>query len=238
MLLQIQIGGDYYINGPAPGIDWAKLIGTICSVFTLLLAWRIFKTLDVHKKFAEKQLTVVLELIAHFESIRLIGNFYEVDGKKTRGAHFIRFNKLYNTVSNVSDANRPLVIHADVVESMMFTQFQYNPFLPKSIAIEMRKMFGESGHMIIEKPRPNEILISFPNAKEYPIAIKETANDEIQKWRRMEGKPFNTYGEYINQLLVVKRSIYNWLSKYGATDINMDLYEPTKLKSIKHKKKI
>jgi hypothetical protein len=223
MLLDLfHFGGEYYNSGVS-SFDWLKLITALCSVATLILAYRIYKTFDVHKKFAEKQLSVVFELVQDLEKIDLRICRYDEDNEPSYQERLL-FSRLQDFVKSTPKEilNGRIVMRIGLINDLYYMHYQENPFLPKSIAKEMHNMFGQSHKVDTtydEKNFLNDVFVNYWKDVPYHIAVHES---EILGWLSFKGRPVETLGDYLTQMLAVKKSITSWLKKYGAEDINIE----------------
>lgn len=217
MLIDIfHFGGEYY-NTVGSQIDWIKLIGTILSGLTLYLAFKIYKNWDVKKHFIKKQLDTVFDLVNEIESTTIVINVHKNGSTITLAwrlseIHEMTQKIIYEDLLN----NRNAIMSDGIVNHMKFTQYNRNPFLPRSIAEELMKIHRLRLHLedsnvdlenFVVLSKSGEILdMNFTKKN-----IMQIANPEFQ-----------TIGSYFKQVIVIKAAIITWLKGFDVKELNIN----------------
>ena len=215
-------------------IDWAKWIGVLISACTLYLAYKIYKTFDVHKRFAEKQLSVVFDLVQQMEQCDFLLSYF--DETNTERAIYLPLNKIHEDFnpkqiifddvvinkpskfqSKRPEFNKPLLIHRTVFQ-LPFLHHYYNPFLPKSIAVKMKKLSKLNSTCV-------PVAESEIDSRYFMITISSNPTSRIllmNDWMHSDDYPYATYHLFSYYIIQLRKSITKWLKKYGAKDLNID----------------
>jgi hypothetical protein len=218
MILEIfRIGGEYY-NEPA-GIDWAKWIGVLFSGVTLYIAYKIYRSFDVSKKIKEKQLTIVFDLVKAIQSTSVV---FQVKGHgERRISHEIAFSHVHSTIDNPSmkENFKNINVKWDYNAFMLpFTEFTDNPFLPISIAKELKPL----SIWFYTARDENDVLIDDQNYVMFFIDGDQEDYYNTQGQTHInKSVKFKTVGEYIKQVIKVYSAIDAWLKIHGADDLNI-----------------
>lgn len=211
-------GEVYYLDGEISTIDWPKWISSLCSVFTLILAYKIYKSFDVSKKSKEKQLNTVFDLVKEMQT-----SFVLFDSSKnalmSSQFHFNQFEKLLEVDYYKAAFESQDVKFDDELFLMPYTEYSNNPFLPITIAKELKPLSNWSYNFKNEKGK----LIDENNHYLLYIYSEEEGHFNSLKSQTHVNPSlaFKNIYEYINQVLKLYAAINKWLKDHGVTDLNI-----------------
>lgn len=219
MIINIQIGGEYYITNPAPGIEITKWLGLIISSLTLFIGYKIYRSFDISKKVKEKQLNIVFALVGEIQKTKIELSVHQKDNI-SRG-YELALSHIHSTEKNkiFSEIFKNINVKWDMnLFSLPYTEFADNPFLPVSIAKVLRPL----AISFYNAPDKNDLLIDQDN---FVMIYVDTDQED---WYNVHGithinktVQFKSVGQYVNQVVKVYAEIEKWLKLHGANDLNI-----------------
>ena len=231
-LSQIQIGGEYYITGPTPGIDWTKWVSIIISGCTLILAYKIWKNYDIKKHFVKRQLDTVFELYNDITKAQIKielkdDNYTDILFKNKKLT--VKLSNIINMLGNMEMQRylntTPLYVDLFIISTdMPYMKYIENPFLPQPIVNQLRGLWGGFKYV-------NEL----PTTGKY-VVISNADESLKPNWKPLYGKvdseTYDSFKNYVTQLLSVKKSVQIWLKQFGVQDMNLIDDGPIKMHGI------
>ena len=230
MIIEVfRIGGEYYND--SSGIDWAKWLSVLIGSITLIIGYKIYRSLDVNKKLAEKQLNVVIDLVNAIEGIVIEARF-PTDLPPPMCAilpiYFSNLKAMVDTTHHEVFDNKNIIFSYDIL-TLDYLHFFSHPLLPVSIARELRKLHIPSVSYFEKKNYftfndhtditvKDYVLLSKPVLIIYPD--EKLINQVIRNIKVVPNH--STLREYLKQVLKVKREIIQWLKQYSNIEINIE----------------
>jgi hypothetical protein len=207
-----------------------NFIGLIVSIFTLYLAYRIFKSFDVRKNHINKQLETVLNLVQEInDTVFKISDHHKIPQdvleqmKKSpvSSNYTTTFSSIQSTLWFISDGNPSIhedsnvFLKTDVKTTMPFLNYMNNPLLPKTIALKLGAFYSPfTDYSNSERASDTYFVI---------VRIKTGEKMDLSQSYQYPhfAKPFENWGNFIFASKDLKDEILRWLKKYGANDINL-----------------
>lgn len=199
--------------------------GFLISVFTLILAWKIYQNFDVKKQYINKQLNVVTELSSELTKTKICVSFYLKipDSVQTNAKHALTtFDDLnfFSLMSEFNPSYKEVFIRARSIHQIFpFIDYRLNPILPSAIANKLKSLnkYLEYSLGVKVDEIPDSYLVLSPIVK--PMTSQEYKNPDIVL-------PTFTYQyksvqELKEEIIALRKEIIEWLKKYGADDINL-----------------
>ena len=120
--------------------------GLVLNGILVFIAYKAFKNFDVKKQFHNKQLEVVSELATNISDSKLSNICYKVsigpDGKEHQIATGFTFSFLEIALGFDYSKFDMIIVRSNNIENTFpFLKLKNHPMLPKSIAIELGKLY-------------------------------------------------------------------------------------------------
>ena len=202
--------------------DW---ISALCSILTLIFAYRIYRKFDLDKKFAEKRFDAVLEFANFLEDkkYRLVKYTNSLPGTSLLNIEFVNIIHLSNINQNnawIQDdiKNSKLVIHMNHYVGDDILNFGYKMFLPKQLAHEIKRLSNSEMYKVpFEK-------IDFSNIEQYvflEIIGKKTFVESQDEYTICNAAPYSSVMAFVNRHIIIRNQLNDWLKEHGGNDLNI-----------------
>ncbi|MBK9413073.1 MAG: hypothetical protein IPN61_06530 [Bacteroidetes bacterium] len=219
MVLDIVFQSGEFYNNPS-SFDWTKLLAPAATMIGVYVAYRAFNNYDIKKLFKKRQLETVIELILIIEASEF--TVYVNKGNSSFQTT-ICFNRIHSSFKNQELKKRlempNLIFSHKVLNEMKYLVYANNPFCPKIIANEIKKLteikFEENLQNISIK-ESDYVHLKFEDEREPQFVGNPVTwgikNPELQ-----------TIESYLHQIMKIKLTINKWLKKFDIDDINLNL---------------
>ena len=180
--------------------------GLIVSIFTLILAWKIYRNLDVKKSFVNEQLKVVCDLSNDMRNFGMYCNY--ISGGVAR--NYPRFFDFFYGDLNREELKKYRTIYFSTmrpIEVLPFIKYSHNILLPKSIAT------------IVEQFDINILNPTWVNDLPNSYTLIHSENSEIKESNNCYY--YMDYDKFYELTGKLVSEIIKWLNSYGAKDINI-----------------
>lgn len=195
--------------------------GLVLNAILVFIAYKAFKNFDVKKQFHNKQLEVVSELATNISDSKLSNMTYKVsidpNGKEHQIATGFTFNFFEIALGFDYSKFDMIVVRSNNIENTFpFLKFKNHPMLPKSIAIELGKLYRplQYSFALNEKDIPKNYVVLYQEVKSRNTEKEE---DYSQSWTY---KLYDNPKEFNKDVLSLRNSIIDWLNDYGADNLN------------------
>jgi len=196
------------------------LLALFVQLFTLVLAWRIYKNFGVKKQYLNLQLNIVNELATSITKTKIYTTFY-LKGKPPKKSPLLDLPRsitsfTFNVFSIVyrfdSEKYEKIYIRGiEIEQTLPFLVYRNNPMLPAKIAERLSELFLDLGCQLV--PQEHEYPPDYVELSATGISKEEYSMPELV-YEYKESK------EFVKQVKELRTEIINWLKDYGAEDIN------------------
>lgn len=194
-----------------------SLWSLIVNIILVVLAYKAFKNFDVKKQYHNKQLELISNLAIDISSTVLSNMLYETKTDPTGEDHLIAtgFTLSFFEISigfDYSKFDSIYVLSNNIENTFPFLRYRKNPILPKSIAIELNKLYRPLQYNRAVK---KEFL-----PKNYIKLYSNNIDDsDISKTWLYEF--YKSPNDFQKDSLALRKSIVDWFKEYGAEDLNI-----------------
>lgn len=196
-------------------IDWGfvvNFISALGSVLACYIAYKISKEISFKRSLRQKQLETVFDLVNELQSLKLYF-FYKNDGKAVGDVWFHFFEMTHNKYLNENDI--PIddytiyVSKTFLYESAVF-KFVNNPFLPKSIADNLIRLYPRGG---------DEVTLEVVSNLE--IYISESRPYTGKNYRKEISRCYSSMENIFDATNALIGSINSWLKAIEADELRL-----------------
>jgi|GEM_PF-5981932 len=196
-------------------INWDVFFGGVSAIGSILacwIGWKISKDISFKKDVKQKQLETIFQLVNDLQTLNIYF-LYRNDGKSSGDVYFPFFEMTHDKF--LSQEFIPLDRYTIFVSKSFLYEnpiFRYvdNPFLPKSIADNLIKLYPRGGdEVVLESPSNLQIFIS--DSRPY---IGKSFKKEISHC-------YSSLELVFDATHTLKGSILKWLSDNEANELNL-----------------
>lgn len=194
-----------------------SLWGLVLNIILVILAYKAFKNFDVKKQFHNKQLELVSNLATDISSTILSNMLYETKTDPNGKEHQIAtgFTLSFFEISigfNYSKFESIYVSSNNIENCFPFLKHRKNPLLPKSIAVELNKLY---------RPLQYSLAVKKDKLPKNYIKLYSKNIDDEDYSKTWLYELYKSPAQFNEDSLAIRKSITDWFKEYGAEDLNI-----------------
>ena len=179
----------------------------LISGLILLLAYKIYKNFDIKKSFLKEQLKTVCELSNQLYDFGLPTRL--ISGGTA--SNYPRFFKFFDQQGVDTYQNIYFTTHR-VDDILPLINYQHNILTPKSIAEIIKEFDVNIYQSMADNKMPDKYILIFP------------INENQDKTEKSSFYFYMEYEKFYTLSVKLVKAITNWLTEYGAKEINLPIY--------------